>query len=256
MSILLEICANSATSALAAQKGGATRVELCENLHEGGCTPSYGQIQVARRLLNIPLYVLLRPRSGDFVFNDIEFEVMMADLLFCIETRCDGIVIGILNTDSTVNVERCSKMVKLARQYGLGVTFHRAFDLCRDMDQALEDIIALGCDNILTSGGKTTAIEGAVKLASLVRSAAGRINIMAGGGVSEYNVADLMKYTGVQHMHTSARKQIKSKMLYQNSHVVMAGTHTDEYEHYATDEERVRNIVTNLHLLNTSQVAN
>ena len=156
--VLLEVCANSVTSALAAQDGGAYRVELCENLFEGGTTPSHGEIQVARKLLRIKLYVLIRPRGGDFLYSDIEYDIITADVNYCIEAGCDGIVIGILNADGTVDKERCEKLIQAAKRKGVGVTFHRAFDMCTDMDQALEDIIALGCERILTSGGKSTAM--------------------------------------------------------------------------------------------------
>src|SRR5476649_627859 len=142
--VLLEVCANSVTSALAAQDGGALRVELCENLYEGGTTPSYGQILIARKLLNIKLYVLIRPRSGDFLYSDIEFDVMKADVQLCADCGCDGIVIGMLNPDGSVDKERCAKLMTIAKQRGLGVTFHRAFDMASDMFQALEDIIELG----------------------------------------------------------------------------------------------------------------
>ena len=159
--VLLEVCANSVTSALAAQNGGAIRVELCENLNEGGTTPSHGEISTARKLLHIKLYVLIRPRGGDFLYNSLEYDIMFADAKYCIEAGCDGIVIGLLNADGTIDKERCAGLVRLAKQLGVGVTFHRAFDMCADMDQALEDIIEMGCERILTSGGKSTAMEGA-----------------------------------------------------------------------------------------------
>jgi copper homeostasis protein len=159
--VILEVCANSATSAIAAQDGGAARVELCENLAEGGTTPSYGQMILARKHLHIKLYVLIRPRRGDFLYTDLEFEVMQADIRTCIEAGCDGVVIGMLKADGSVDKERCTELVRLARQWGLGVTFHRAFDMCADQFQALEDIIEIGCERILTSGGKSTAMEGA-----------------------------------------------------------------------------------------------
>ena len=139
--INLEVCANSLTSALAAQEGGAIRVELCDNLNEGGTTPSYGQIKLARKLLNIKLYVLIRPREGDFLYSDIEFDIIKADVQYCIDAGCDGVVIGILNADGSIDKPRCAELVQMAKKGGLGVTFHRAFDLCNDMDQALEDII-------------------------------------------------------------------------------------------------------------------
>jgi len=241
--VLLEVCANSVTSALAAQNGGAARVELCENLYEGGTTPSHGEILMARKQLHIKLYVLIRPRGGDFLYNDLEFDIMAADVKYCIETGCDGIVIGILNPDGTIDKERCTKLVQMAKQQGLGVTFHRAFDMCADMYQALEDIIEIGCERILTSGGKSTAMEGSGIIANLIKKAAGRITIMPGSGVSEKNVADLVQFTGAVEVHTSARVRMQSKMDFKNDHIVMGNNYGDEYIYEETDAMRVKNIL-------------
>src|ERR1700761_5638777 len=217
--INLEVCANSLTSALAAQEGGAIRVELCDNLNEGGTTPSNGQIKMARKLLNIKLYVLIRPREGDFLYSDIEFEIIKNDVQYSIDAGCDGVVIGILNADGSIDKSRCSELVQMAKKNGLGVTFHRAFDLCNDMDQALEDIIEMGCERILTSGGKNTAPEGANVIAHLVEKAAGRIIIMPGSGVSESTVSDLVHITSATEIHSSARSVVKSKMQYHNDNL-------------------------------------
>ncbi|BAU53594.1 copper homeostasis protein CutC [Mucilaginibacter gotjawali] len=241
--VLLEVCANSVASALAAQDGGAYRVELCENLYEGGTTPSYGEIQVARELLQIKLYVLIRPRGGDFLYSDIEYDIMTADVNYCVEAGCDGIVIGILNADGTIDKDRCQKLIDLAKTNGLGVTFHRAFDMCADMEQALEDIIALGCERILTSGGKSTAMEGANILAHLIKKADGRITIMPGSGVSEKNAADLVEFTGAKEIHSSARVRVQSKMEYKNDHIVMGDNYGDEFACDQTDVGRVKAII-------------
>jgi copper homeostasis protein len=243
MKIKLEVCANSVQSAVAAQNGGASRIELCDNLHEGGSTPSYGQIKVARNLLRIPLKVLLRPRTGDFLYTEHEFEVIKADLEYCGAEGCDAVVTGILNADGTVDKERCAQLVQMAKCVGMSTTFHRAFDLCADLNQAMEDIIELGFDCILTSGGKTTAIEGASKIAQLIQKAEGRICIMPGGGVSEYNVADLVHYTGATEIHSSARVRRKSAMAYQNKSIMVGSAFLDEYELDETDTERVKSIL-------------
>jgi copper homeostasis protein len=243
--VILEVCANSVTSALAAQTGGAIRVELCENLYEGGTTPSNGDIQLARKLLDIKLYVLIRPRGGDFLYTDLEYEIMMTDVRYCIETGCDGIVIGILNADGSVDKERCSKLVSMAKQWGLGITFHRAFDMCADQFQALEDIIELGCERILTSGGRNTAMEGSNVLAQLIKQADGRIEIMPGSGINEANVAELVAVTGATEVHSSARSPVRSKMIYKNGYIAMGGTNGDEYSYDVTDVERVRKIIEN-----------
>jgi len=241
--ILLEVCANSVTSALAAQDGGASRVELCENLYEGGTTPSHGEILLARKLLHIKLYVLIRPRGGDFLYTDLEFNVMKADVSYCIEAGCDGIVIGMLNADGTIDKERCTELVKMAKQWGMGVTFHRALDMSADMFQSLEDIIEIGCERILTSGGKSTAIEGSRIITQLIEKAAGRIKIMPGCGVSETNVADLVHFTGVTEVHSSARVRVQSKMNYKNEHIIMGDNYGDEYSIDVTDVERVKMIL-------------
>jgi copper homeostasis protein len=242
--IVLEVCANSVTSAVAAQNGGAARVELCENLHEGGTTPSHGQILLARKFLYIKLYVLIRPRSGDFLYTDVEFEIMKADIRYCIEAGCDGIVIGLLTPDGHIDKERTAELVNMAKRYGLGVTFHRAFDMCADQYKALEVIIETGCERILTSGGKSTAMEGASTINHLVEKAKGRISIMPGGGITESNVADLVHFTHATEVHSSARVQVKSKMEYHNDHILMGNRHGDEYSIDVTDVERVKRLLT------------
>jgi len=239
----LEVCANSVISALSAQKGGAVRVELCENLSEGGTTPSYGEILVCRKLLHIKLYVLIRPRGGDFLYTDDEYNIMVEDVTHCIESGCDGIVIGILKEDGTVDKERCGKLVRMAKVMGVGVTFHRAFDMCRDMNQALEDIIDLGCERILTSGGKSTAMEGFRVIAGLVEKAQGRIVIMPGSGINDHNVGDLVRFTGVTEVHASARIRVESKMQYKNERIIMGDSFSDEYMHSQTDTTVVQNII-------------
>jgi copper homeostasis protein len=241
--ISLEVCANSITSALAAQEGGAIRVELCDNLYAGGTTPSPGQITTARKLLSIKLYVLIRPRGSDFLYTDIEFDTMIADVKYCIEAGCDGIVIGMLNADGTIDKERCTQLVQLAKQAGLGVTFHRAFDMCVNLFHALEDIIEIGCERILTSGGRSTAMEGARVITELVKKAKGRISIMAGSGITEINAADLIMITGVNEIHSTLVAPVKSKMQYKHDHIIMGSTYGDEYGYDATSAERVKNLL-------------
>ena len=246
--ISIEVCANSALAALAGQDGGAIRVELCDNLHEGGTTPSAGQILLARKLLHIKLYVMIRPRGGDFLYNDLEYEIMQAEIRHCIEAGCDGIVTGILNPDGTVDKERNGKLVQMARQWGLGATFHRAFDMCTNLYQAMEDAIEVGFERILTSGGKTTAMEGAGMLNHLIEKAAGRIDIMPGCGIDEHNVADLVHYTGATEIHTTAKVLADSSMTYHNENIIMGTSYGSEYGFYTTSKQRVAEI---LRLANT-----
>jgi copper homeostasis protein len=243
--ISLEVCANSITSALAAQEGGAVRVELCGNLEAGGTTPSPGQITVARKLLNIKLYVLIRPRGADFLYTDVEFETMLEDVKYCIAAGCDGIVTGILKADGTIDKERCTQLIQLAKQGGLGATFHRAFDMCNDQYQALEDIIDMGFERILTSGGKSTAVEGSRAIAELVKQADGRITIMAGSGITEINVADLVMFTGVTEVHGTLQARVPSQMKYNNDHIIMGSSYGDEYAIDVTSVDRVRKVIEN-----------
>lgn len=241
--VSLEVCANSATSAIAAQNGGATRVELCNNLHQGGTTPSHGHIMVARKYLHIKLYALIRPRSGDFLYTKEEFQVILSDVRQSIALGCDGIVVGILNKDGSIDIERNSQIVNMARQHGLGVTFHRAFDVCANKEKALEDLINIGFERLLTSGGKSNVMEGARAIKNLLDQANGRISIMPGGGISEKNVADLVHYTGVKEIHTSARALVNSQMQYRNDNIMMGNRYVDEYAIYETNSEVVRNII-------------
>jgi copper homeostasis protein len=200
---VLEIAANSVASALAAQDGGADRIELCENLGEGGCSPSHGSIAVARERLRIPVYVLVRPRAGDFVYDAIERETMLRDIEACVRLGCDGVVLGALDAGGDVDIDMCRGLIAAAG--GLGVTFHRAFDCARDRSAALESVIALGCERVLTSGGKASAPEGADVIAALVRQAGTRIGVMAGAGVNAGNVRELVARTGTTQFHASAR---------------------------------------------------
>lgn len=210
----LEICSNSSYSALQAQKGGASRVELCQNLENGGTTPSYAQIKRSRELLDIGVHVLIRPRGGDFVYAEAEFEEIKMDVAFCKETGCDGVVVGILHPDGRVDKERCAELVALAKP--MTCVFHRAFDRCSDPLQALEDIIALGFDRILTSGMRNTALEGAQLLKELIAQAGGRIEIMPGAGVTAVNIEHILLTTGATSIHSSAKAVVPSRMTFES----------------------------------------
>lgn len=238
MNYLLEVCAGSLSSALNAQRGGARRVELCENLKEGGITPSPGFIQQAVKLLDIPIFVLIRPRSGDFLYSNDEFELMKMDVLFCKEFGADGVVLGILKSDGRVNKERTAELIRIA--YPMQVTFHRAFDMTRDPFRAMEDIINLGIKRILTSGQAANALEGADLITELITLAAGRIIIMPGGGINEENILELKNKTKAHEFHASLRSPVKSRMQFRNEKTSMGKAGEDEYTWLETDAERVK----------------
>jgi copper homeostasis protein len=204
VTLTLEICAASLQSALAAQAGGAHRVELCQNLEQGGITPSYGLIREVLAQLSIPVFVLIRPRSGGFVYSEGELAIMRADLDLCRALGCAGVVLGALTAAGRVAMAECAALIKQAGS--MEVTFHRAFDACPDQFQALEDVIALGCRRVLTSGGQPTAVEGQTQLAALVSQAAGRIGVMAAAGITAANIQEMAARTGAQEFHASAKR--------------------------------------------------
>lgn len=206
MKYILEICAGSLRSALTAQEGGADRVELCDNLYEGGTTPSYGMIKTCKSLLNIPYFPIIRPRGGIFVYTDHEFEVMKQDVLCCSELGCEGIVFGILRPDGSVDIERCSELVKLSGDMQL--TFHRAFDRCSDREKGLEDIIDMGFHRVLTSGGMNYAEDAIPELTKLVNQAKNRISIMPGSGLTTGNLSKIAKETCAFEFHSTAKRKI------------------------------------------------
>ena len=211
----LEICCFNLPSALIAQETGAHRVELCASPEEGGTTPAPGTIRMVRELLSIDVYPIIRPRGGDFLYTEEEYQVMARDLQFCREAGCNGVVIGMLKSDGSIDKDRCARLVELA--YPMGVTFHRAFDWAANPFEALEDIISIGCERILTSGQRPTAPEGADLLKDLVRQADERIIIMPGSGIRAANLAALASHTEASEFHSSARVRQVSKMEFVNT---------------------------------------
>lgn len=238
----IEICANSVESAIEAQRGGAYRVELCAGIPEGGTTPSYGEIKMARELLSIRIHVIIRPRGGDFLYTPLEQSIMLHDIDMARQLGADGVVFGCLTPDGDIDLPLMERLMKASE--GMSVTFHRAFDMCRSPRKALEEIIALGCDRILTSGQQATAEKGISLLKELNVQADGRIIIMPGCGVNSDNIRKIAEETGASEFHFSGRSSIESKMNYRNPAVSMGGTvKIEEYSREITDHTKVEKAI-------------
>jgi copper homeostasis protein len=210
MKYLIEIATTDFTTTKSAVEGGADRIELCSALSEGGITPSFGLIKQCREAFDIPLFPIIRPRSGDFLYTDEEFELMLKDVILCRESGCDGVVVGLLNKDGSIDVKRTAKLIKAA--YPLEVTFHRAFDRCKDPFTALNQLIEIGCQRILTSGQKPTAPDGVDLISELIKKADDKIIIMPGAGVRKDNIKIIAEKTGAVEFHSSIKTQTNSGM--------------------------------------------
>lgn len=220
---IIEICANSPQSCLEAEQGGAKRVELCAGIPEGGTTPSIGMIKTAQRLVSsLAIHVIIRPRGGDFLYTDVEIEEMMIDIKVCKELGVQGVVFGCLTADGDIDTELNRKLIEASRP--MSVTFHRAFDVCRHPRIALETLVELKVDRVLTSGQQTTAEKGIPLLKELVKQANNRIIIMPGCSIRPENIQRIAEETGAKEFHTSARRTRKSKMRYQNTKAPMGST--------------------------------
>ena len=244
----IEICANSVESAVKAQQAGAYRVELCAGIPEGGTTPSFGEIRMARQLLNhTKLHVIIRPRGGDFLYSPIEQEIMLHDIKVARQLGADGVVFGCLTAEGDVDVPLMKKLMNGVGE--MSVTFHRAFDMCSNPKEALEQIIGLGIDRILTSGREATAEKGIPLLKELVEQADGRIIIMPGCGVNAGNIRKIAEETGTYEFHFSGRSTVESGMIYRNPKVSMGGTvKIEEYLNEVTDPEKVKAALSELAL--------
>ena len=227
---ILEICCFNLQSCVVAAAAGADRIELCMDPGDGGTTPSYGLIRSAREKCDIRLYPIIRPRGGDFLYDDDDYAQMLMDIRLCKDLGCDGVVIGGLSPDGSIDKDRCARLVEAAGS--MGVTFHRAFDRASDPMRALEDIIGIGCERILTSGQYPAALEGASLIRELVGLAGDRIVIMPGGGVRAESIVDLVKKTGASEFHTAARVTIPSMMQFINpsmrEQLTSVAVHSDE----------------------------
>ncbi|GAB3963155.1 copper homeostasis protein CutC [Spirosoma harenae] len=236
----IEVCAYSLASCLTAQQAGANRIELCAGMAEGGITPSAGLIQLARQHVQIDLYVMIRPRGGDFLYTESELAVMRVDIQMAKTAGAAGVVLGVLQADGTVDEVRTKELVDLASP--LPVTFHRAFDMTRDPLEALEAVIRTGAVRILTSGQRQTVTDGLPILRQLTEQAAGRIEIMAGAGVNAQNAQSLLD-AGVNALHLSGSQREDSYMVYRQPSVSMASSTPGEYEYIEANEEKIRAVV-------------
>lgn len=232
---IIEIATSDFNTTKSAVEGGADRIELCANLGEGGTTPSYGTVQLSREKFSVQLFPIIRPRGGDFLYTDEEFEIMLRDVRLFKQLDCDGVVIGMLNTDGTIDIKRNSMLVEAA--YPLGVTFHRAFDRCKYPLEALEQLIQMGCERILTSGQQPAAPDGVELIAELNKLADGRIIIMPGSGVRVDNINLLAEKTGCTEFHSSLRGKNNSKMEF--IHPAFKNS-TESYSNNAINPDDVR----------------
>jgi len=234
----LEICVDSVESAMAAERGGAHRVELCSDLLEGGITPSAGLIGEVRRRIRIGLFVMIRPRGGDFCYTDAELEVMERDIRQARELGADGVILGILDEQARVDVSRTRRLVELASP--LPVTFHRAIDMTADLCAALDDVMAAGAERVLTSGGATKVTEGLAAVAAMVETAGDRITVMAGGGITPQTILGVAEATGAAEFHASLRSARPSPMKYHRRGLQMGEIGDREYLRFAVEEDNVR----------------
>jgi copper homeostasis protein len=238
--ITVEVCIDSVASALAAERGGAQRVELCSDLLEGGVTPSSGLLGVVRSNVSIGVFPIIRPRPGDFCYSEQEFDTMCRDIEVARSEGADGVVVGMLKTDGHVDVERTRQLVELARP--LAVTFHRAFDMSADLFRSLEDVFATGADRILTSGGEQECLQGMDTLARLVRASRGRVRIMAGGRIGISNAATIIERTGVAEIHVGLATPVTSPMFHRNPRLSLGKAPGNEHQRTQVLEENVRKL--------------
>jgi copper homeostasis protein len=238
--ILIEICVDSVASALAAERGGAGRIELCSDLLEAGITPSAGMIEVVRTSVSIALQIMIRPRGGDFCYTADEFEIMCRDIETARKLGADGVVFGILDADGYVDVQRSRRLVELARP--LDVTFHRAFDMSADLRRSLEHVCETGANRILTSGGEQTALQGLGSIAELVKAAKGRVAIMPGRGIRPDNVRRILEESGSREIHAGLSSCIPGPMRFRNPRISMGSVPEREYQRFVVLEENVRSL--------------
>ncbi|MGH0054093.1 MAG: copper homeostasis protein CutC [Sphaerochaetaceae bacterium] len=240
--VLIEICLDSVESVINAEKGGAGRVEFCSDLFEGGLTPTLGAFQVAKAHASIPLNVMIRPRGGDFCYSDLEFETMLQDARIFREAGANALVFGLLTPEGRIDTERTARLLEAAN--GLPITFHRAFDMTRNPYEAIEDLISLGVDRILTSGQEASVPEGLDLLASLIEQYGKRIVIMPGAGITERNFPKIHQQLQAKEYHMYLHSPVASAMQYRPEHIYMGGLlRQEEFLLQHTDRDRVASMI-------------
>ena len=244
---ILEACIESVESAIAAEAGGAKRVERCGNLIEGGTTPSSGMVKAVQSACSLPIMMMIRPRGGDFLYSDYELEVMKEDILEAKNLGVQGIVLGLLTTDGKVDVLKTNQLMTIASP--LEVTFHRAFDMTPDPFEALSILMDLGVNRILTSGQEATAPEGSGLIAELIERANGRITILPGGGIDENTIEDLTQIAGLNEFHATGSDVTSSAMTFKNEKIYMGSPGLPEYSLVRTNEEKIRKMVNKINSL-------
>ncbi len=245
MEFKIEICVDSVESAVNAQAAGANRIELCNSLFEGGTTPSSGIVSSARENLSIDLHVIIRPRGGDFLYSDLEYDIMRRDIDICGEYGVDGIVIGMLRPDGEIDVERTAKLIDLARP--MTATFHRAFDMCADPLHGLQDVISSGSSRLLTSGQNNLAVEGIELIKKLVQKAGTKLIIMPGSGINESNIEQIARSTGATEFHLSGREATESGMIFRREGINIG--ETPGFSKKVADPQKIKNIIDILKLI-------
>ncbi|MCZ4295424.1 copper homeostasis protein CutC [Vibrio sinaloensis] len=242
----IEVCIDNLESLHYAIKGGATRIELCSSLALGGLTPSFGLMNKAAQIASIPVYAMIRPRQGDFVYDQDDIDSMLLDIEAAAEAGLQGVVLGVLTPEGKIDMLAAQQLADKAKIYGLGITFHRAIDQCVDWQQAIEDIVSLGCERILTSGLAANAELGIDVLKQMVTMADGRISIMAGAGLNAENAQSIVTQTRVREVHLSGKTTRPSKMQNQNNQTKMGNQDTDDYLIPVTSSEAIEKVVKSL----------
>jgi copper homeostasis protein len=238
--ILLEVATFTPTAAITAANAGAHRIELCSGYSEGGLSPSVGTIEYVRKMISIPIHVMIRPRIGDFIYNQVEKQCIINEITFCKKNAINGIVIGALDEDGNIDKQFVREVVKLSKP--MAVTFHRAFDLCPNLQQALNDLIECGVHRVLTSGGEPNVTQGFAKIAMLVSQANGRIVILPGGGVNAQNVNDLITKAGVTEVHFSGKELVNSKCLIDPKLSLTSCNDVSDNKWFECSESRIKEI--------------